>query len=401
MTYAVLELTNGSKTIDFVDGVNYTLKSSGWGPAISARDRGILGGRGYYVDVPESIEIGIFGQNGFNEAIRDITTLLDQVDAWSQGEEVDPIILKIQIQSSELSEPLQAIVAGKANDSPFMTSPSSFSDMIMSYEIDGAVITFRRRGQLLSPSETETAYYGVPFQDPSYETNPAVLTINSGLEELDIPSPTKVSFTNFIANVPMLGAGFLMLTGFSPSSAYGTNFGVFEYDEMTSSEFATVAETAKFATGGNVKRIDAATNQTGSIEITVNAEVVGLTVFVKLRNNHASSTWRARARSTGFANINGRWKTIDASTLNPRAEVFGLLNAVSAFHEKIHIDFETDYSVGTLDVNVIAILPQDGNTHYIAVKEDDYTNDSFARNIVIDHRALTHKRPLAFIETYE
>jgi hypothetical protein len=400
MTYAVLKLTNGVKTIDFVDGVNYSLKSSGWAPAVSARDHGILGGRGYYIDVPEQIEISIFGEAGtagagFNQAIRDITALLDQVDAWAQGEEVDPVIMYIQIQSSDLTEPLQAIVAGKAGDVPFMSSPNSFSDLVMTYEIDGAIITFRRRGQLLSPGEIETVDYG----SPSYETNPAVLTINTGLTHLDIPSPTKISLTNFVASVPMMGAGFVLVTGVSPASAYGTNFGIFDYNDMVSSEFSSVAETAQHATSGNIMRIDAAVNTSGSIAVTVSAEVVGLTVFMKVRNNHATTTWRARARSSGFAEISQRWKIIDASTLNPRAEVMGLLNAVSAFHEKIHIDFETDGSVGTLDVNIIAVLPQDGDTHYIAIKEDSYTADSFARNLVIDHRALTHKRPLAFIET--
>ena len=393
--YAILRLTDGQQTIDFLDETHYALQEGGWAPSIATRDRGLLGGRGFYVDVPETVTINVFGENNFGVALTNITAMLDQADAWAEGEDVDPVVLEVQIQNSLLDEPLRSIVISKDGDAPFLSTPSSFSDMLLVYEIEGMSISFMRRGMLLSPGEEEEVGSG------TQKYNGLVDTISSGLSELDIPSPTLITLTELDASSPLLGDGFIIIAGGNPNSSYGKNFAVFYESDMTKTNFYGLNETTTHANYNYVANLGPSSHQTGSLEITVNAEVQALTVFVKIRISDTISC-RVRARSTGFAEICGRWKVVPLGAGGkPGVLALGELVGVSEFHEKIHIDVETDYSIGAIAIESIAILPSGGDTHYIEIVGADYSSASYVRELFINHRALTHKRPLVYIETAE
>jgi len=169
---------------------------------------------------------------------------------------------------------------------------------------------------------------------------------------------------------------------------------------MTSGDFSLEDDSAHLAFGDDVLQIDAASDQTGTITIpNVYAEASRITVFAAIRSNHASTRWSVRAGSSGFATTRDRWQDIPLNDNQPQIMYIGTLANQLASHVNINLDFRTSGSVGTLDVNYIMIFPHDASSRYIAVMAGDYSSAGYTRNLVIDHRILSHTTPNIYIET--
>lgn len=391
MSYATLKLIGKNKTIDLLDGINYALVS--WAPAVSARDRSLLGNYSPYLNVTETLTINVWGNNVTEtlQALDDINTVLEQAEAWSLGDAVEPVVMQVRMTDSSLADPLETIVLGRPSDeSPMMLQPSFNQDLLI-YEIANVEIRLVRRGLWLG-EEAETAL-------PSTFTNPAVMTADMG-DILNRLSPTTVRVTGFGVNTPMMGAGFLLVGGVQPNSTYGRNVAVYGAAEMTSTEFDAVDDAAHKAYLDDVMRIDASSDQTGTLAISnVYAEVSRLSVFAAVRNNSATTTWRVRAKSTGYVAAVDGWQTIDASTQEPRVIYVGTPANQTGTHINVALEFAASAATGTLDVNYIVVLGHNASTGYIAISAGDYSTEPFPRTLVAADRALTHRTPLLYIET--
>lgn len=391
MSYAVLKLVGTGVTIDLLDGVNYALTA--WAPAVSARERSLLGGYSPYLDVTERLSVNVFGTTAGTTlaALDDINVLLEQAEAWSMGDAVAPVIMKVQVEGSVLAEPLEAVVLGRPGDGTAITLQPSFNHDLLLYEITNVEVELVRRGLWLGP-ETDRTMQGATV-------NPAVMTIDMG-GELRRLSPTAVHVTGFGANAPMLGGGFLVVSGVAAASQHGRNIAVYGAADMTASGFASQSDAAHNAYGGDVMRIDAAVNASGSLLVgAVNTSVSRVSVFAAVRNNSMTTTWRARAVSTGYVTINDDWQIIDTNSLQPRLMYVGTLANQSGTHSNLRLDFETNDATGTLDVNYIAIAGHDASMGVIAITDGNYSDEAFPRALVVDPRATSHRTPLLYIET--
>lgn len=394
-SWTTLRITDGTTTINLVRGDNFRLVAGGWSPSVPRRHGSFLGGRSIYEDVVESITVNATASTTAEllDAITDLSTLLDQAQAWSLGEDVDPVWVECQPQQSTLAAPLKSLIVGPASNDSLLSTPSTFNDYLMVQEISGLTIAFRRRGLWLGAEQTAESWYQIApgVMSASFSNAPSV------------PSPTKLAFVGFGSGVEMIGDGFMVVTGTSAESTYGHNFGVFpvQHGDITlSAGFTCVAEDAdKGALGGCLARIDASSDTSGTITLAAQAEVKSLYVFACIRNNSSSTAWKVRAKSTGLATVTGRWVVLDGSDTNPAVIALGRVSNEGSLHQNIILEFETGDTSGTLDVNYVAIAPDTQDSNHIAIVGGDYSSASRVRQLVADHRALEARTPLVFIET--
>lgn len=387
----ILRLTNGAETIDLNDGEYYGL-IEGWVPRVARRRSSELGGRSVFEDVQETIPIRISGSTEAEALAKlaRIASALDRVAQFAQGNEIAPWVIEYQPEGSTLSAPVQALIVDTAAaGQDLIQLPVTFNKYIRAYEINPVYVPLTRRGLWLG--EIQAA------KDNGAE-NPSVITVDL-IESLPVPGPTQIKLTAIEASTPLIDDAYILFTDIPPESAAGFNFAVYDYADMSSTEFAAEADTDD-AIGGFVMQIDAATDQTGTITVSVGAERKQLYIFVAVRNNHATTTWKMRAVSGGYQALATRWHTIDASTTNPRIVALGLLSSNIASHSTIDLEFVTAGSVGTLDIGHVVVFPRAPNSQVIAIIGGDYSSAAYTRLINIDHQSLTALDPLLGIETF-
>lgn len=143
-----LILSDGTTSINLMDGVNYALRTEGWAPQIAQRNHDSIGGRGQYDDVTESLLIDIFGATlaAMLAAEVAISRLLDQATRFANGDTtVSPVTIAITMTGSAA---LSAMVLGGS-----LARPANFADRTVVNEIEGATLTIDRRGQWLAAAE--------------------------------------------------------------------------------------------------------------------------------------------------------------------------------------------------------------------------------------------------------
>ena len=391
MSYSVLELVGKNLTIDLLDGVNYALVQ--WAPSVTARDRALIGNYSPYLNVTEVLTVNVFGESVTEtlQALDDINVVLEQAESWSLGDAVEPVLMRVQLQGSSLVDPLEAVVLGRPGDDMSMVLQPTFNQDLLVYEIANVEIRLLRRGLWLG-EEVERSLSGTL-------TNPAVMTVNMG-ERLNRLSPTTIRVTGFGAGTPMLGGGYMLISGVPAASSQGRNIGIYGATSMSSAEFNVVDDSANNAHFDDILRIDAAADATGTITLSgVYAEVSRVSVFAAIRNNSTTTTWRVRAKSTGYVTAVDGWQTIDALSQEPRIVYVGTLANQSGTHINVALEFEASAVSGTLDVNYVVILGHDQSTGYITIDGADYSAEAFPRALVVADRVTTHRTPLIYIET--
>lgn len=389
--YSVLKLIGNNTTIDLLDGINYALVS--WAPAVASRERAVLGNYSPYINVEERIVVNVWGSSVGEalQALDAISIVMEQAEAWGLGENVPPVIFQVKLAGSMLSSPLQSVVLGRAGGDASVRLQPSFNHSLLVYEIEQVEISFVRRGLWLGD---ETAY-----TLPSTLTNPAVMTVNMS-DRMARLCPTTIRVTHFDPSTAMIGAGYLLVSGASVTSTHGKNIGIFTAENITAGVFDSVNDAAHKAHGDSILRIDADDHQTGSLLVpNVYSEVSRVSVFAAVRNNSTTTAWRVRAASTGYVSVADSWRIIDAQSQQPRIMYIGTVSNQSGTHINIRVDFETAADTGTLDVNYIVVLGHDPSTSFLAIKAGDYSDEAFPRALVISDRSLTHRTPLAYIET--
>lgn len=389
-SYSVLKIVGTDATIDFM-GDNFHLVE--WAPAVARRRQTYAGGYSAYEDVTERIRFNVeaSSESELRRLLIDIMLVLDQADGWSVGDDVAPVVIQTKINGSGEEEPLQALVLGRGGQSDrLLNLPVNFNDRLMLYEVEGAEIAFSRTGLWLGAERSA---------DSEPDTMPSIMTVDMGEATYSL-SPTRVAFNGFDASTQLIGDGFLLLTGAPVYSTFGRNFGLYGFTSMESDEFDAVSDAAHLAYAGSVMRIDAATDQNGTISISnVDAAVSKLQIFVAVRNNSATTAWEVRALSTGYVTNQTGWTTIGNDHQNPVIRHVGTLANQTGVHTNIVLEFRTAAGSGTLDVNYVVVFPLDPNARHLILEGDDYSDAAFARNLVVDPRPLTHNAPVVYIET--
>lgn len=390
MSWMVLKFTcDYLPDLDLVDNINYALVE--WAPQVAPRRRGALGGFGDYHDVVETITLDIFGEKAADvfDAFTLLSDYMDAADRWGRGVSKHPVILHVKLQNSNATEPFQCMVVDRADDDALISLPTTFNDALMVYEMGPVEIKFKRRGTWLGVEYSGTA---------AYANNPTIRTVT--LNKSRVPSPTKLSFVGLTASAELIDDSYILMTGVPVNSTYGSNFVIIDASGLTSTEFSSVDDSSNNALGDDIMRIDASSDTEGTLSTgTIQTEVETVTIFAAVRNNSSTTAWKIRAKSEGFGTVTSSWVWIDTSVQTPRIIPVGRLTNSSGTHLSFKLEVETSDSSGTLDINYMVVFPDGDDSAYIGIDGDSYSSDGRQRDLIIDHRVMTSRTPLATIQT--
>lgn len=309
-----IELTDGTTTITLTDTINHALAEDGWAPAVSALDEATLGGGGPYLDVEESLSTDLFsldsGETGLLARLQGVNALLMQARRWAQGAHgVAPVKFRYQPDGSALGSPLEALVLGRAGESP-VTLPSNLNDLAFVREVEGAGVAFLRRGALLAAEEAATPAAAV--------ANPGLLTCTFAGGALPYPSPTWID----VGDLAPPSSSFRTFSGLIVVSDVANAIQILEAEAGTgSSSFASTADSANLARGGSVMRWTAPVGLDGLLTLAGGGAVTArdslIQVWVAVRNtDQLAADIRLRVNPfTGLSTavVYGDWISIPAN----------------------------------------------------------------------------------------
>jgi hypothetical protein len=318
-----LQLTDGSVTADLLDGTNYELNDSGWAPAVAPRSQSDIGP--YYEDVEEKISVNVIGGTNMLANSAKLSQLLDQADAWFDGEPVAPVVIKAQPKGSTQSVS-QALILGRASGQ-LLDLPSTYNDFLVGNSIENGGLRFRRRGQWLADEVAVTAGSSVNAAVIQSITSLANLkgvhpltielgSIPSGTSGATIDDlPASVLLYSYAANrLAIVEAESLM----SPISGLGTTDASYSSVSESEARGTHVLQCAP-VTGGAKATGYALTGLPDAIEqIYVYASVAGLT---------PGMSWTVRVKTINLGRVAyGPSVTIDGYTGGPVVVFLGAIS---------------------------------------------------------------------------
>lgn len=360
--YSTITLESGATVCTLTDGTNYQLVDGGWAPSVAALRLSTLGGQGSYEDVTEEITVNVLGATGAAclANLAKLANLLDQAERWARGDVVAPVLMTVQPQGSTLTAPLKCAILGRSGDSA-MTSPVTFNDRLMIYEISDVRLRFRRRGLWLGGGGSKTS---TPVANPG----PFTVTFD---DSAPIAAPLKLSLQG--GNVIGAAMDVVILAG---------NLQVLEAETFyTGGVFTSVAEAATFARGGAVLRYTPTdtswqTTQLPAGTLTLAGGCRGVAVYAAVRNNSTTVDFTVRLSAVGEnRSYSGNEVVIAAGATTPRLVLLGQMR-IPEEPQNLTLAVQASGSGGTakLDIDYICVL--------------DITS-RFAKSIVIRNNVIT------------
>lgn len=355
--YTTLTLTGGAATRNLVDGVNYSLVTDGYAPAVPGLRRSRLAGGGPYDDAAEEILINALGVDGptAHANLLALADDLDQAVRWRQEEEVSPILLNLQPQGSNLAAPLSVPIWG---GSVPLGLPATYNDHLMIYEIGPVALRFRRPGQWLGAAETPGTTLA--------QTHPNVFSVTFASDVGKRLLPLKLALSGFEGSRDS-GGNDLGSAAYLVVASHSNKIRKVEAEACAASApgsgtFATAADSN--ASGGSIRRL--VPNSLGDYTLlhTASPSLTGrslYTVLAVVKNNSSSITYRAKfgirnSVTPGSTLAESPEVVIDASTTLPRVIQFGPVASEGTRDEVVLTFSPSATGSSQLDVDVFILL---------------------------------------------
>lgn len=238
-------ITDGATSVNLADGVNYAILERGTSPAVSSRRTGWFG-VGPFVEVIETVRFNVWGTTSENAyiALMAVYALLDQAERYANGENVNAVKLTYVLEQSSLTAGTTSLILSYTHPTSapaaIQRQPAqlgeNFNDLLMAYEIPNVAITFVRKGLRISTSDTVAAAGGA--------ANPTVIT-KTFASSWGLPCPVDVTLSG--TDDTGSGAGTIIATS--------AELEIQEAEvAVPAANYASVADAANFARGGNVLR---------------------------------------------------------------------------------------------------------------------------------------------------
>lgn len=401
---AYLVLTDGTTTITFDDGsagaTNYRLTS--WSPAIAKLRESPMGGSGPYTDVVETMTLAVKGAT-MSAAYLNLDTLnrlIDQAQRWWMGENQTAVLIKYAPKGSTIAAtatPFQVAVMGwpEGGATAALVLPDDYGGAVenRTFFILNVQLSFRRRGQWLL---SETSASGASTANGSFHT----VTMSGALTT---PGPTKIVVTGYPSGAAT-DRGFLLIAGGSTA----TDEDIVDAEPAlgaSGAPWTSVNEAANYARWTNVLRYTPTTTAESESGLAVTPAPVDLStqprtwaVFVNVRNNSLTTSFLLRARistpNTGYSTFKTPYVFI-APYVGAVAPAWIYLGAVSVNYRDIfRVSFLATASAaaGTLDIGD-CYLANVADPHVYVLNYGPTESAAAAKDLVIDHSALTKPRP--------
>lgn len=353
--FQYVALTDGTTTIDLTDGISYALAS--YAPTIAPLRDSDLGSAGPHQEVHDSLSFHALGCTAAEAyaAVAAVNKLLDQARKWWDGDPVSPVILKIQAQDSALS-PLQVVVKGRALGAPpNLALQPAWSETFGKYVISGITLQFTRNGQFLSATTESAASANATY--PTIHT----ATFSTAVENL---SPIDISIGGFTeATLFNLQAGYCLI---APTA----RLLLVEGEAMTASSSGTgtatattVADAAKLASAGNVRRWTGTTAFTGTVRglsttlsFGLNDTLIAVFAAVRINSSTITGYWQIEGISNAGTVSLGPQVPIAYASNQPQIINLGFVASRGGI-DQLSIAFTGTIPIGTtLDIDYIAAV---------------------------------------------
>lgn len=383
--YTVLEFLSGATTTSLVSsGVH--LQDGGWAPVVPRRRRSLLGGASVYGEVEETLILNLDGSTILTR-LETIARLLDQAERWRDDENVEPVLLRVQPQGSTLSDPLQAVIVGGS-----LEYPASFTDMLMSEEVNGVSLRVVR-GPWLGATSSATS---------SSAQNPNILTATFSTEAT-IASPITLALNGFSQNTyTEMVAGILLI---ARSSSY---IQITEAETMTATAWTSVTDSTNNARGGSVLRYTptgttAVKSGTASIGSSFRSSLTRFGVYAAVKNNSSSATYLLRAGAydtdSAYAQTTDYLEIAPYSGFAaPKMVSLGTISLANA--GTVYLEAQASSADTHLDIDYIVLLRKDDPYSYDIAHEGRYlvgltSSGATAISLLFDDQSLSNPRPKA------
>lgn len=383
--YTSIVITNTVIVCDLTDNTNYSLVIGGWAPQVAPRRRSTLGGL-THEDVSEQITINVYGSTGAValENLHKLAALLNQADEFSSGANVEPVLIEVLPQGSGSATPVKAMIVG--TDGPPLSTPPTWNDHLMLFEISDVTIRFRRRGLWLrggsfgvSIVRESPLLLDIDFGGEVYLASPLSLTLNG------LPAPGFIETIEAgifliagdetrIKHIDPTGFAAPGFTTFGDSAAHYYPYAVLHYDPTT-----TTPATTNFISLSSW-----------------NARAVG--VVALFRNNSATTEWNVviRLHSKGHVHTS-RAYTVDASTTAIRSDVIGYVSGARTW-DWMEVEITASSTADTLDIGQLALIDLSDNTSRILAHGPIQIKDNLDAGtgepmLAIEHSLLSSMTP--------
>jgi hypothetical protein len=330
--------------------------------------------------VPEDITFNLFGAD-VRENYKKLAFLLDMA-----GRPDEVVTFRVQLEGSALPSAQETQL--RKNNKPAISAPPSFHSLLFTDEVDGVSINIIRDGLFLGSTDTVAV---------TAAANPAILTATMA-EELDIVGPTKVTF-ELEESTDGLDFGYMVVTD------YKTDDIVLVGAESLSGA-TTENQSATFAlgTGGDVLVHTAVSIAEGSYSHVFSPALTGIkyaAVFVSLRNASSTTQFLIRAKSSHKNLKDVTRYTVVGAGQGRQWYNLGILASPSGTWDAFYIEIIASAATGAsqkIYVDGVLFLPLGENTTVVKMGEQENRDfGTYAHDIVIDHRALSDKTPIANI----
>lgn len=383
-------------TVDFINDSAYRLLS--WSPAVATRRANILGGRGPYADVVETMRIFIGGADVLSK-LTTLTQLMEQAERWSKGEDVNPVIL--QIQATSTSPLLEAIIHGPpAPGEPTIELPGNFADAPVLSAIDNLTLQFKRSGLWLKLNYSPTT--------SSSAANPSALTVTLPTAP-SADSPYDISLTNMPWSESVVWNSYVLATSADTAANAAKKLFIIEAESMALGigTPSSVSDTTNKARGDSVLRFTFASagnldSNPVDVSATAHTSIRRWSLFASCRTNSTTTSFQVKVGIGSDSRYSwGRPVTVaaDQNDGNPFWLYLGQV-ALPSRLKQVALNVVSDGS-GTIDFDSLAILASDSaiTSSAVAIPAQSQTAATLGatRKLSINHAMHFGIHPFVYI----
>lgn len=395
MTTPYLVLTDNTTTVTILNGTastNYILESGNWTPAIAGKNRSTFGGKPY-ADVTEELTLHIKGTNAADcySKLATLTKLLDQADAWAQGQNVSPVYIKYAPLNATVASdtaPMYAVILGRdgSDETAAITLSNELDEAGVYSILRGVRVRFKRRGLWLWSS----------YQSSGGTTaNGSTTGMSFSQGAASVLSPTKLQITNWYG----MADGYVFLV---PNSSYlaaspASDWTVYSGASVTRTASGINSDSwvdfAWSAASGNVI-LQANIPAT----FTTNAGLIDVYARFKVTGTLTAPTVRLINGSTSGDTVSSI-PAVNLSTSNLAIQFLGTLSAppLNNSYTKLMLDFPTVSGSVTFELESILLVARSSETYATQVMRlNTATGSPFTVTAVIDPRVASGVTPLAY-----
>lgn len=351
LSYSVL--TDGTTTLDLLDGSRYALKN--FDPVLAALQESELASGGPYLPVTQPLTLDIFGDTELRcwENAHALIRLLDQGHRWNKDTPENAV--RHVIQTGFYATKVEALVLGQVGGDPFggMTPEFEFPAPGSRYVLRDVTLAYLRSGVWEATAETEVV--------SSLVANPGIMSVafsssNNTYSRVRLRGYKDGVTPGFLRTAT---SGVLILTSDAAKIQINTAGG---FSKISGSATVTFPADSN-AVGGTLIRTTAHTGVTKLQDaITFTALKRRVALFAAVRNNSASNTFYLRGEVVdGTQNPNTTpIVVVSPSTVFPQIVYLGMVTArydlMPAAYCNIYINAASTNASDTLDINYVCLV---------------------------------------------